>query len=140
MSKTNKWNKRRTEIDKFFKLSNGQWLKVMFSYKSLHNIWFETIVVGNSKRQCNDCIRKTEFSPKVYYGKSKGNKLGLEAFKIAKDELLKFEKTIYNTQINIVGASERLLNIYKYLKRYGYEEYTYDYNGKPRMILFKKIM
>ena len=87
----NKWNKRRSEIDKFFKLSNGQWLKIMFSYKSLHNIWFQTIVVGNSKRQCNDCIRKTEFSPKVYYGKSKGNKIGLEAFKIAKDELLNFE-------------------------------------------------
>lgn len=23
----NKWNKNRTEINKFFKLSNGQWLK-----------------------------------------------------------------------------------------------------------------
>ena len=140
MSKINKWNKRRTEIDKFFKLSNGQWLKVMFSYKSLHNIWFETIVIGNSKRQCNDCIRKTEFSPKVYYGQSIGNKIGLEAFKIAKDELLKFEKTVHNTQINIVGASERLLNIYRYLKRYGYDEYTYNYNEKPRTILFKKIV
>lgn len=135
----NKWNKNRTEINKFFKLSNGQWLKIVFSYKSLHNIWFETIIIGNTKRKCNDCLRKTEFSPKVYYGQSIGKGIGLEAFKIARDELLKFEKTIHNTQINIVGASERLINVYKYLKRYGYEEYTYDYNGKNRLILFKRI-
>ena len=135
----NKWNKRRRGIDKFFKLSNGQWLKIVFSYNSLHKVWFETIVVGNSKRQCNDCLRKTEFSPKVYYGQSIGRGVGLEAFKIARDELLKFEKTIYNTQINIVGASERLLNIYKYLKRYGYKEYIYNHNEKQRQILYKII-
>lgn len=135
----NKWNKRRRGIDKFFKLSNGQWLKIVFSYNSLHKVWFETIVVGNSKRQCNDCLRKTEFSPKVYYGQSIGRGVGLEAFKIARDELLKFEKTIHNTQINIVGASERLLNIYKYLKRYGYKEYIYNHNEKQRQILYKII-
>lgn len=68
-----------------------------------------------------------------------GRGVGLEAFKIARDELLKFEKTIYNTQINIVGASERLLNIYKYLKRYGYKEYIYNHNEKQRQILYKII-
>jgi hypothetical protein len=137
--KLNKYNIRRSELDKFFKLSNGQWLKVIFSYKTQHNIWFETIVVADTKRKCNDCIRKTEFSPKVKYGRSTGNKLGLEAFKIALKELLAFEQTIHNTQINIVGASDRLNSIYKYLKRYGYEEYQYEKNGKLVSLMFKKI-
>jgi len=135
----NKWNKTRTEVSKFFKLSNDQWLKIVFSFKSQHNIWFETIVVANTKRKCNDCINKTEFSPKVIYGHSTGNKIGLEAFRIALKELLEFEKTIHNTQINIVGASERLTGIYKYLKRYGYEEYEYPYKSRTRQMMYKKI-
>ncbi len=134
-----KWNKTRSEISKFFKLSNGQWLKVVFSYKSEYNIWFETIVVSNTKRRCNDCLCKTEFSPKVTYGHSTGNKIGIEAFRIALKELLKFEKNIHNTQINIVGASERLINIYKYLKRFDYIEHEYLYKGKPKQILYKMI-
>jgi len=135
----NKWNRTRTEVSKFFKLSNDQWLKIVFSFKSQHNIWFDTIVVANTKRKCNDCINKTEFSPKVIYGHSTGNKIGLEAFRIALRELLEFEKTIHNTQINIVGASERLTRIYKYLKRYGYLEYEYPYKNKIRKIMYKKI-
>ena len=135
----NKYNIRRSELDKFFKLSNGQWLKIVFSYKSQYKIWFETIVVADTKRKCNDCIRKTEFSPKVTYSHSTGNKLGLEAFRIALRELLNFEKTIHNTQINIVGASDRLNGIYKYLKRYGYEEHEYEKNGKMVSLMFKKI-
>jgi hypothetical protein len=135
----NKWNKSRKEIDKFFKLSNSQWIKIIFSYNSFHKVWFETIVVADTKRKCNDCVRKTEFSPKVKYGQATGKRIGIEPFKIALKELLKFEKTIHNTQINIVAASDRLLNIYKYLKRYGYIEYEYLYNGKPRKILYKKI-
>lgn len=134
-----KWNKNRTEISKFFKLSNNQWMKVIFSYKSQHNIWFETIVVANTKRKCNDCVTKTEYSPKVIYGHSTGNRIGIEAFRIALKQLLWFETTIHNTQINIVGASERLTGIYKYLKRYGYEEHKYPYKGKTRQIMYKKI-
>ena len=45
----NKYNMRRSELDKFFKLSNGQWLKVVFSYKSQYKVWFETIVVADTK-------------------------------------------------------------------------------------------
>lgn len=139
MIKINKWNITRTNIHKFFKLKNGQWLKIMFSYKSKANIWFETIVVANSKRKCNDCIRKTEFSPKVFYGHITGNKLGIQALSIALKELLKFEKTIHNTQINIVGASPRLNNVYTFLKRYGYKEYEYIKNNEPITMMYKKI-
>jgi len=135
----NKYNIRRSELDKFFKLSNGQWLKIVFSYKSKYKIWFETIVVADTKRKCNDCIRKTEFSPKVKYGRATGKKLGLEAFRIALKQLLWFETRIHNTQINIVGASDRLNSIYKYLKRHGYEEYKYEKNGKMVSLMFKKI-
>lgn len=136
-----KWNKTRTSINKFFKLSNGQWFKIIFSYKSSVNIWYETIVVANSKRQCNDCVHKTRLSPKVTYTRLTGNRLGLEAFKIALHELLKFEKTVKNTQINIIGASERLNEIYKYLKRYDYIQYEYEYekNKKPVSMMYKKI-
>jgi len=135
----NKWNINRTEIDRFFKLSNNQWLKIIFSYTSSSNIWFETIVVANSKRQCNDCVRRTEFSPKVIYGHSTGRKLGLEAFRIALNELLKFEKTVHNTQINIVGASDKLNKVYTYLNRYGYSQYDYIKNNKPVTMMYKKI-
>lgn len=135
----NKYNIRRSELDKFFKLSSGQWLKVVFSYQSQYKIWFQTIVVADTKRKCNDCIRKTEFSPKVKYGRVTGKKLGLEAFKIALRELLDFEKIVHNTQINIVGASDRLNNIYKYLSRYGYKEYKYEKNGKLVSLMYKEI-
>ena len=137
--KLNKWNITREGISKFFLLNNNQWLKIVFSYTSSSNIWFETIVVANSKRECNDCVNKTENSPKVIYGHSTGKKIGLEAFKIALDELLKFEKTVHNVQINIVGASDRLNRIYKYLNRYGYLEYNYIKNKKPVTMMYKKI-
>lgn len=135
----------RNGISKFFKLSNGQWLKILFTCSkdiysnTSNNIWFETIVVANTKRKCNDCINKTEYSPKVIYGHSTGDKLGLEALEIALHELLEFEKCIHNTQINIVGASNRLNNVYKYLKRYGYIEYDYIKNNKQVSLMYKKI-
>ena len=136
----NKWNKTRTNVSRFFKLKNGQWLKIVFTYKSKINIWFMTIVVANSKRQCNDCINKTESSPKVTYGHPTGNKCGLEPFKIALKELLEFEKTVYDCEISVVGASERLSNIYRRLTRYGYNiDSTPRKNGKKRNILFKEI-
>lgn len=133
------WNKTKYEFNKFFKLSNGQWLKIIFSRKTKINIWFETIVVANSKRQCNDCVRKTEHSPKVTYSHSTGKKLGLEAFRIALHSLLEFEKTVHDTQINIVGASDRLNNVYRYLSRYGYIQYEYIKNDKPVTMMYKKI-
>ena len=129
----------RNTMGKFFKLSNGQYMKIIFSYKNSINTWFMTICVADTKRKCNDCIRKTEFSPKVKYGRATGKKLGLEAFRIALRELLEFETTIHNTQINIVGASDRLNSIYKYLKRYGYKEHKYENNGKMVSLMFKKI-
>ena len=136
----NKWNKTRTNVSRFFKLKNRQWLKIVFAYKSKINIWFMTIVVANSKRQCNDCINKTELSPKITYGHLTGNKCGLEPFKIALKELLEFEKTVHNCEISVVGASERLSNIYRRLTRYGYNiDSTPRKNGEKRNILFKEI-
>ena len=130
------WNIKRKEINKFFHLSNNQWLKIVFSYTSSKNIWWMTIIVADTKRKCNDCIRKTEFSPKVLYGQSTGRKLGIEPFIISLKELLKFEKTVSNTQINIVGASSRLSKIYKYLKKYGYKEVK---RGEETSLMYKHI-
>jgi len=135
-----KWNKTRKGKDHFFKLKNGQWMKITFYYKKQCNIWFETIVVGNCKRECNDCIRKTEHSPKVLYGRPTGKNTGTEPLRLALDELLKFEKTVHNTQINIVGASDRLNKIYKYLSRYGYIQFDYIKNKKPVTMMYKKII
>src|SRR5574344_763899 len=136
----NKWNKTRTEINKFFKLKNGQWLKISFSYTSKINIWFMSIVVSNSKRQCNDCIRKTEYSPKVTYGHSTGNRCGIEPFRLALIELLKFEKKVHSCEIRICGTSDRLINIYQRLTRYGYESKDIKYkNGKIKKVLIKQI-
>lgn len=137
---TNKWNTTRKGMDKFFKLKNEQWLKILFSYKSKENIWFMTIVVANSKQQCNDCIRKTEFSPKILYGKHTGNKAGLEPFIIALKSLLDFEKTICNCEIRIIGASDKLTKIYKRLIKYGYNIKTITYNdGKNKDIIYKTV-
>ena len=73
-------------------------------------------------------------------GRFNGNKCGLEAFTIALKELLEFEKTVYNCEISVVGASERLSNIYRRLTRYGYSiDSTPRKNGKKRNILFKEI-
>lgn len=140
MIDTNKWNIKRKEIDKFFKLKNGQWLKIKFIYTSSLNKWGMDIVVANSKRQCNDCLRKTEFSPKILYGKRTGNKTGIEPFAIALRELLNFEKTVYNCEIRIIGASEKLTNIYKRLTKYGYNIKTITYsNGRNKDIVYKNI-
>jgi hypothetical protein len=100
-----------------------------------------TICVANSKRQCNDCTRKTEHSPKVFYGKTVGNKAGIEPFIISLKSLLEFEKIVStNTEIRIVGASDRLNNIYKRLMRYGYKIKVIRYtNGRYKEIVYKMI-
>ncbi|CAB1242806.1 conserved hypothetical protein [Clostridiaceae bacterium BL-3] len=108
-------------MGKFFKLKNGQWLKILFSYCSNENVWYMTIVVSDSKRQCNDCIRKTENSPKVFFGQYTGRKAGLEPFIIALRELKTLEQTVSNCEIRVSGASSRLKNIYKWLIWYGYK-------------------
>lgn len=134
----NKWNVRRKQIDKFFKLSNNQWLKIVFDYKSLNNSWCIDIVVSNSKRKCNDCMHKTEFSPKVIYGRTTGNKLGLEALLLAKRELLKFETRIHDTQIRVFGANKRLISIYeRALRKYNYKTFT---NERGRKYLVKEVL
>lgn len=92
---------------------------------------------ADKKRQCNDCIRKTELSPKKTYGRVTGNKLGLEALLIAKRELLSFEARIHDTKIKIFGASERLINIYeKALCKYNYKTCR---NQKGRKYLVKEV-
>lgn len=121
----------RNNISKFFKLKNNQWLKIEFSYHKKYNIWYETAIIADSKRQCNDCLNKSSNSSKRLYGKVTGNKLGLDGLKIALKELLNFEKTIHNTSISIIGANSRLNNIYKhYLIKYGYIEHDEVYNIK----------
>ena len=140
MAKLQDWNVNRLDIDKFFKLKNGQWLKIIFSYKSKINIWFMTICVANSKRQCNDCLRKSEYSPKSLYGHRTGNKTGLEPFIISLKSLLEFEKTIKKCEIRIVGVSDKLTNIYKRLTRYGYNIKTIKFsNGKNKEIIYKIV-
>ena len=109
------------EVVKNIKLGNNQYMKILFSYFGWSNIWFVDIVVANSKRKCNDCIGKSEGSPKKLYGKCTGNGLGIKPFIIALKELLNFEKTLTaRCQIRIVGANDRLANIYSRLTRYGY--------------------
>ena len=132
---------RKKSHGKFFKLSNGQYMKILFSYKKLINSWFMSICVADTKRMCNDCLNKTENSPKVLYGKATGKRLGVEALLIAKNELLDFEKVVKNTEIRIIGASDRLNNVYRYLKRYGYEEKEITYNnGKVKNVMYKEIV
>jgi len=85
-------------------------------------------------------VNKTENSPKVFYGKTTGKKLGVEALLIARDELLDFEKAVKNTEIRIIGASDRLSSVYRYLKRYGYQEKEITYNnGKVKNVMYKEI-
>lgn len=129
----------RYRLSKFFKLKNNQWLKILFSYNKKKNIWFISVVVANTKRLCNDCLNKSEFSPKLLYGKITGKRLGIEALKISLKELLHLEKYIHDTQINVIGANDRLSNCYKYLKRYGYKQFDYIKFGKNVSLMYKKI-
>lgn len=129
------------KINKFIKLSNNQYLKIVFTYGKQCNIWGMDIVVGDTKRQCNDCLNKSSNSPKITYGKITGRGIGLEAIKLAKDELISFEKSItYDTTIKIIGASKRLCKVYSYLKRYGYNERYSNKNGIEKTIMYKKII
>lgn len=131
----------KNKINRFIKLSNGQWLKIVFSYGKKCNIWGMDIIVADSKRKCNDCLSKSSKSPKIIYGKITGRNIGIEALKIAKDELLSFENNInYNTTIKIIGASKRLCKVYAYLKRYGYIERYSNKNGIEKVIMYKKII
>lgn len=138
-----KWNITRTETNKTFILKNGQFMKIIFSYKNSDRDWHMSMVVANSKRQCNDCLRKTEFSPKILYGKKTGNKTGLEPMVIALNSLLEFEKTINNCGIIIQAASEKLHKIYSRLEKYGYEvkikNPKYN-NGRVKQYLYKYII
>lgn len=95
-------------MGKFFKLKNGQWLKIIFSYAKFKNVWYMSIVIANTKRRCNDCFNKTENSPKVFYGKQTGHKAGLEPFIIALKELKWLEQFVNNCEIQIIGTSDRL--------------------------------
>ena len=45
------------------------------------------------------------------------------------------------SEIRIIGASDRLNNVYRYLKRYGYEEKEITYNnGKVKNVMYKEIV
>lgn len=133
------WNMQRKNINKFFRLKNGQWLKIQFNYYSSENVWLMVICVANSKRECNDCVRKTESSPKVFFGHHTGNKAGLEPFLIALKSLLEFEKTVSNCEISISGFNSRLQNIYKRLIRYGYKVQKYKFPNEDREIIYKNV-
>jgi len=126
-------------ISKFFKLKNNQWLKILFNYYSIENSWYMTIVVSNTKRKCNDCINKSNKSPKNFFGKCTGQKLGLEPFVISLNELNKFEKSVHNCKIIILGENNRLQNIYKRLIKYDYKIKNIKGFNKKREILYKKI-
>ncbi|MFC0903923.1 hypothetical protein ACFHWD_04355 [Clostridium sp. MT-14] len=133
------WNITRKGINRFFKLKNEQWLKIQFIYCSSQNVWLMIICVANSKRQCNDCMKKTENSPKILFGKCTGNKAGLEPFIISLKSLLEFEKTISNCEIRILGANSRLRNIYKRLTRYGYQIRKYKDFGEDKECVYKNV-
>lgn len=133
------WNMIRKGINKFFRLKNRQWLKTQFTYCSNQNVWFMIICVANSRRQCNDCMRKTESSPKILFGHHTGNKAGIQPFLIALLSLLEFEKTISNCEIRILGASSRLRNIYKRLTRYGYKIRKYKDFWEDKECVYKNV-
>ena len=136
----NGWNKPYIYFIRIRKYNFQPLPIIEFKKLEIFSSCFMTICVANSKRQCNDCTRKTEFSPKIFYGHITGNKLGLEALMISLRSLLDFEKTIRNCEIRIVGASDRLTNIYKRLTKYGYSVKIIKYsNGKEKEIIYKMV-
>lgn len=132
------YNIKRRTLEKFFKMSNGQYLKIIFSYSRRFNIWNMDVIVASNKRQCNDCVRKSFKSPKKIYGQITGKGIGIEPFIIAKNELLKLETNLHTgSRINICGANDRLRYVYTYLKRYGYKQYT---DGYGNSVMYKNIV
>jgi hypothetical protein len=130
-------------LQEFIQLKNGQYMKILYQYfKNNRNtkIWGMDVIVANSKRMCNDCIRKTRNSPKNIYGHKTGRNLGLQPFKIALESLRNFEKTIDNGVIVIRPASKELEKIYLYLKKYGYKEkIILKKNGENELVYRKAI-
>lgn len=133
----------RTYLQEFIKLSNGQWMKITFLHwirrEKPSSCWAMSIVVANSKRQCNDCDRKTEMSPKVVYGQQTGRNLGIEPFKVALESLHEFEGLVNNCEIHITPASERLRKVYSYLKRYGYKDIINNSKNGNKLIYYKIV-
>lgn len=131
--------KSKNDGHELIKLSNGQWLRIHYHYNKKDKCWMMMIVVENSKRQCNDCIKKTAKSPKVIYGKSTGQKLGLEPFSHALKSLCEFEKLIPKSAIRITPSNERLFKLYGRLKRYGFEEIMVKYRNEDKKAYYKVV-
>lgn len=115
--------KGTANTEKFFKLSDGKWLKIVFrlyhGYKQ--NSWYVTIVVAKTRRKCNDSIRKTAHSPKNLRYRSTGGKVGIEALRLALQEILNFETRLkIGDEIVIEGSDAKRQRVYAWLTRYSY--------------------
>ena len=134
------YKKIKHGITKTIKLNN-RYMKIEFTHSKQFKMWFMTIVVSKSKRQCNDCLNKTESSPKLIYGQRTQNNLGIQPLVIALKELIQFEKTVEpGQQIRIIGASDRLKKIYTRLFKYGYYAKMITYsNGTIHPVICKDI-
>lgn len=110
------WNRRNRSFDKFFLLSNGQYLKIDFREYD-KEYWNVSIVIADSKRKCNDALRKSFSSPKNIYGRVTGTGTNVgEILRIAKSSVKNFEEWVSHhnrgKKIRIYAANHRLMKIY----------------------------
>ncbi|MCT4612250.1 MAG: hypothetical protein N4A47_02650 [Clostridia bacterium] len=99
--------------------NNGKYLKTVFEYNKLKNMWDAYIVCANTKRDCNDCIRKSELSPKVFYGQKTGSK-NSGNINIFEKYISEFIKSHPDAKIAVKPVSKRLIDKYSFVLNYGF--------------------
>lgn len=99
---------------------NGLWLKTVFKFDKKIKRYFTYVVCSKSKRKINDCISKTDRSPKNFYNKKTGG-IKSNNMDIFKNILVNFNK-----KVRVSPASKRLAIKYQFLLNLGFR---YDTNN-----------
>lgn len=130
------WQKHYKYYREHYKLSNGQRLgiyfkrtrfRVCFSPSENHTVWSVGLVIGDTRRQCNDWYecKKNRRQRKVY-GKITGD-VGLEGLRIGFNFIKRLiDKIDYGDFIVIRWEDKKRQKTYEFLKRLGFVYGEYD--------------
>jgi hypothetical protein len=111
------------EIKQWKQLSNGYWLKMVFTLgHDTRPTWYVSMVVGKTRRLVNDTYSKSGKSPKNLVSKSTNHHAaGIEALMTAFRIVQDFEKALpEGSEIQVHATDMQRARVYGRLQRYGY--------------------
>lgn len=113
----------------WYRLSNGYWLRIIYYIIGKNPlVWSMAIVVGKTRRACNDSHNKSEKSPKILECKSTNHNInGIEALSISLKSLMRFERTrTCKCGMQIGASDDQRFRVYSRLTHYGYRIINQD--------------